>query len=390
MHINTLSYKYFIVLILVVVSLVFFLILTKPIKQAPVLEIPPLQVEIAELEKQDLYPELELTGYLQPARKVKLHFELSGQLTDRLVEAGRRVEPEELLLQMEAGDYLDIVKEAQARFSQEKAAIKRDKQLLNYVITNRKLQEEEVARMKELGQKSLASQSKYGETIQNLLRLQVEEEKLNFSVETGSARLQLRQAALQQAQRDIERTRLVAPFAGVVNAVYVQKGDYVTPAQTALEIVQVSDMDLYLEVGSVAATVLHRGQGVEVESMGEQRQGKIIAIQLDPDPETFTYSIRIRISGEGLLSGNLARAIIPLAEIQGAITVPVSAISRKEKIASVFVVRDSVVIRKRVTLGRRLGNQQVVTDGLKEGLVIVVKDVAMLNDGLRVMTQQTP
>jgi len=287
---------------------------------------------------------------------------------------------------MEAGDYLDIVKEAQARFSQEKAAIKRDKQLLNYVIANRKLQEEEVARMKELGQKSLASQSKYGETIQNLLRLQVEEEKLNFSVETGSARLQLRQAALQ----DIERTRLIAPFAGVVNAVYVQKGDYVTPAQTALEIVQVSDMDLYLEVGSVAATVLHRGQGVEVESMGEQRQGKIIAIQRDPDPETFTYSIRIRISGEGLLSGNLARAIIPLAEIQGAITVPVSAISRKEKIASVFVVRDSVVIRKRVTLGRRLGNQQVVTDGLKEGLVIVVKDVAMLNDGLRVMTQQSP
>ena len=114
MHINTLSYKYIIALTLVVVSLVFFLVLTKPIKQVPVQEIPPLRVEIAVLQKHDLYPELELTGYLQPARKVKLHFELSGQITDRLVEAGRRVEPEELLLQMEAGDYLDIVKEAAA------------------------------------------------------------------------------------------------------------------------------------------------------------------------------------------------------------------------------------------------------------------------------------
>lgn len=388
MHINTLSYKSFLFLLLLVVSIVFFLVVTEPVKEAPVQEIPPLQVDVARIHKEDLLPRLELTGYLQPARKAKLHFELSGQITARLVEAGEPVERGAVLLRMAEGDFLDKVKEAQARLTQEQAAIGRDRQLLKYVITNRELQEAEVARMEKLGQASLASQSKYGETLQNLLRLQVEEENLRYSVEIAAARLQLRESALRQAQRNVARTRLTAPFNGVVNLINAEKGDYVTPGQAILEIVQVDDMDLYVEVDGGAAATLHRGQPVTVETGGGSRQGRIIALQRDPDPATFTFGVRIRMAGAGLLPGSLARAVIQQPPLRDVLTAPVTAIARDKETAAVFVVRDGMVARVPVTLGRRVGERRVVSGALEEGALVVSRDVALLEDGLRVIAGQ--
>lgn len=353
-------------------------------------ESAPLQVEVTAVRKEDLQPRLLLTGYLQPARKAKLHFELSGQVTERRVEAGQVVKAGTVLLRLAEGDFLDKVREAQARLAQEKAAIERDRQLLKYVITNRELQEAEVARMEKLGQASLASQSKYGETMQNLLRLQVEEENLRYSVEVAEARLALRKSALSQAQRNVGRTRLTAPFDGVVNSVHVEKGDYVTPSQIAVEMVQVDDMDLYVEVDGRAAAALVSGQKVVVEVEDGVREGRIIALQRDPDPATFTFGVRIRMDGAGLLSGSLARAIIELPALRDVLTVPVAAIARGGDEVAVFGVRDGVVARIPVTLGRRVEGRQVVSGALQAGMWVVSRDVALLKNGLRVVARQTP
>jgi len=215
------------ILLLVVVSIAFLLILNKPIKQLPLQRIPPLRVAVSTAQTTDVRPRVSVTGYLRPARKASLHFELAGQLQLRYVEAGKRVAKGELLLQLEDGDYVDAVAEARVRLQQERIAIDRDRRLLSYLQDNRKLQQQEVARLQRLGKKSLASQSKYGETRQRLLQLQADEEKLQYSIKTAAERRQLRQVALRRAQRQLKRTRLLAPFDGVINAVAVQVGDYV-------------------------------------------------------------------------------------------------------------------------------------------------------------------
>ncbi len=386
-HITTLSYRSFFFLLLLVVSIVFFLVVTEPAKEAPVREIAPVQVEATAVRREDLHPRLLMTGYLQPARKAKLHFELSGQVIERRVEAGQAVRAGALLMRLAEGDFLDKAREAEARLEQEKAAIERDRQLLKYVIANRELQEAEVARMEKLGEASLASQSKYGETVQNLLRLQVEEENLRYSVEVAEARLQLREAALRQARRNVGRTRLKAPFDGVVNAVHVEKGDYVTPSQVVAEVVQIDDMDLYVEVDGGAAAALDSGRLVTVETAAGPREGRVIAIQRDPDPETFTFGVRIRVDGAGLVSGSLARAEIGLPALRDVLTVPVAAIARGEE-SAVFIVRDGVVARVPVKPGRRVEGRQVVNGALRAGDQVVSRDVALLQDGLRVIVRQ--
>ncbi len=285
------------------------------------------------------------------------------------------------MLQLADGDYRDALVEAEAHLEQERAAIERDRHLLELVARNRQLQANEVARLQQLGQESLASQSKRDEAQQRLLQLRAEEEQLRYSVATAASRLALTEAARRRASRNLARTRLSAPYDGVVNAVFLQAGDYVSPAAAALEIVQLEQLDLYLEVSGETVAALHQDQPVMVKVHDSERSGRIVAVQQDPDPRTFTHQVRIRIAGEGLLPGHPARAVLPLRAEPGALVVPVTAVLREDDQAYVFVVADGRVQRRVVTLGRREGALQVIRGGLADTETVVARDVALLSDG---------
>ena len=75
----------------------------------------------------------------------------------------------------------------------------------------------------------------------------------------------LKQAARNRAARNLERTRLAAPFAGTVNSVAVQPGDYVTSNQSVVDLIDASMLELYVEVRGDVAQSLLPGQAVDVE-----------------------------------------------------------------------------------------------------------------------------
>lgn len=66
------------------------------------------------------------------------------------------------------------------------------------------------------------------------MKLQAEEARLQYSVDSANARIMIRQAELNKAERNLGRTKLVAPFDGVVNAVFFEVGDYAASGQIAV------------------------------------------------------------------------------------------------------------------------------------------------------------
>ncbi len=382
MHNKTVSFKYALLLLLVVIALVIVLIRTRPAPQAVLQEPPVLRVETAVVRRLDLQPRTEVTGYLRPARKSTLHFEVGGRVSERLVEAGQTVTAGQPLLRLEDGDYRDAVAAAEARLEQERAAIERDRRLLAFVQRNRELQAREVERLQQLGAESLASPAKRDEALQRLLQLQAEEEKLRFSVATAAARLQLQEADLRRARRGLARTRLAAPYAGMINAVFLEVGDHVDPASPAVELVDLEQLDLYLEVNGTVAAALRMAQRVTVRPLqGEPREGVVIALQRDPDPRTFSHAVRVRLPGMGLMPGQAARALLPLPPLPDALVVPVSAVWYGERGDFVFKVEAGRLQRVAVELGPRHDPWQVVRKGLDAGDIVVSRDVALLSDG---------
>lgn len=369
-------------------ALALLLYLTRP-DRTPELEEPvPARVQVAAVLNHDLLPHQTVSGHLAPMRRAALHFELSGQVRERLVEPGQPVEAGAILLTLVEDDYRDALDRAEAQLELERRNIDKDRELLGLARRNHALQKDEVARLEQLGQDSLISQSRLDESRIKLLQLQSEVAGLQNSTDTAASRLRLLEAERSRAARDLRRAGLTAPFAGIVNGVQVEVGDYVTPNQAVAEIIDISSLDLYVEVRGELAEALSQGQPLVVTVDGRSVDGVLVALQVDPNPETFTHALRVRIPGDAARSGSVARVRLPLRLLQQAIAVPSTAILQDDGNAYVFRLDGEVLRRTPVTTGMHVGELVVITAGLTGGERVVVRDVAALSEGMRVNAVQ--
>ena len=343
---------------------------TKPNTRAELQSLPPPTVNIDFVGQIDIQPITEVTGKLQPARKARLHFQVSGQIDRRFVEAGQYVEENDEMLSIESGDFVDAVEESAAILKTERAAIERDSRLLELMQLERELQEQEVARIKKLGRDSLASKSNYDQAL--------------HSVDSARSRLMIEQAHLNKAERNLKRAQLTAPFSGTVNDVYVEVGDYVSPGQAALEIVQIDKLDLNLEITGSSAAQLQLGQNIKIVTNNDEREGQIIALAVAPDPETNTHTLKIRLPSDGLFAGQLAVAQLPGRFYKAANVIPISAILYEDGQSYVFEVINDRAVKRTVKLIERYKNVQIIA-GIESGQTIVSKDVSSLADGQAVI-----
>lgn len=346
------------------------------------------RVFVARVELHDLVPSETVSGRLDPARKAALHFELSGQVEQRAVEPGQSVAAGDLLLALSAGDYADALAEAEAQYDQEARNISRDRELLKLARRNYELQKNDLARLEQLGAESLVSKSHLDEVRIQLIKLESEVAQLKASTGSADARLALKAAARNRAARNLERTRLQAPFAGTVNRVHVQSGDYVTPSQTVAELVDAATLDLYVEVRGNVLQSLTQGQSVTVSVNGLDLPGEVIALQLDPDPVTFTHALRVRLAGNQARPGQVAQARLPLQARTGVTAIPSTAVLFEEGNTFIYRVLDGTLEQVAVSLGERVDDLQIVLSGIQPDDLIVTRDVAALSDGQTVMVEQ--
>jgi RND family efflux transporter MFP subunit len=376
--------------LLAVLAAAIVLALTAPEQQPELREVVPARVRVDQVTRHDLVPGEQVSGRLEPARKAALHFELSGQVDTRAVEPGRKVASGDLLLSLAAGDYRDALAEAEAQLKQEQRNIARDRQLLKLAQQNYALRKNDLARQQQLGAESLVSKSHLDEVRIQLIQLESEVTQLKASTGSADARLALKQAARNRAARNLARTRLEAPFAGTVNSVNAQAGDYITPVQVAVELIDASELDLYVEVRGEVAGSLQPGQAVDIDVDGRPLRGTVYALQTDPDPVTFTHALRVRLAADGVRPGQVAQVHLPLRNLQQVLAVPVTAVLYEEGETYLYRVNRAQLERVGVVLGQRVGEWQEVREGLQAGDRIVVRDVAALSDAQPVTVDDAP
>ena len=374
------------VVIAVTVLLVVILKLTAPDRSPQLQAIQPVRISTHVVQPETLMPGVNVTGRLQPANRALMRFELSGQLAERAVEPGQQVMPGDLLLRLADGDFKDALVDAKAQLAMQRAAAKRDKTLLDIARRDRELQKREVARLEKLGSESLVSASRLDQARQHLLSLESNEAQLAYKVETARAQITISESGVARAKRNLERAGLTAPFAGTVNTVELEVGDYVSPNKPALELIDTRFIDLYAEVSGQTAAALSLGQLVDVMVSGQSWKGTITALQNDPDPKTFTHALRIRLDGEHLQTGQLATVSLPLRKLDNVLTIPVSSVLRDEGSDYVFIVKQDTIKRTRISIDVRHEDVVVIQTGLSKGDLIVARDVAALTDGQRVDT----
>ncbi len=381
---KSIAHKYTLFLAVGIGLAVLILLMTEPEPQLEARVLPPLKVDVAQVVRKDVQPQVRVGGILQAARQAGLQFQIAGRVQARLVEPGQQVQQGDVLLRLDEGDFKDLMIEAQARLEQEKAAIERDRTLLKLAERNRALQEEEVKRQQRLGSDSLSSRAALDAARQRLMQLQGDEERLLFSVQTAKARLAITQAAAHRAERNWQRTQLTAPFAGTVNQVVPQPGDDVSARDVVVALLQLTELDFYAEIERSIAARLQMGQVIEVLVEGRAYAATVVALQQAPDPATYTYALRARFENPGLLPGMAVEALLTLPALTQVTVIPVSAVVHDDGETYLYVVESNTLQRRDVVLGPRQGDEQVVLEGLDDDEKIIRRGGGSLSDGQQV------
>ena len=374
-------------IIIIAAIIVWLLIWTKPQPEAKLEQLAPIKVSLTQVEEREVQPFEQVTGRLQPIKTAQIRYEVAGKVIARKVEPGEKVSTGAVLMNLDGADHQDQLQQVASELVIEQKGVRRDADLLKYAQKNLELQQQEEKRLQSLVGRNLIAQSQLDSARQRVFDLQAEVARLDYSVATNNARVSMKRAQRDIAKRNLERTTLSAPFDGIVNEVFIDEGDYVNANQAALTLVDTSEFDVQLDVRGEVIAGLALKQKVAVDINKVTVKGEIIALQLDPDINTNTHQIRVRVANNNTQSGLLAIVSLPLSAQAQSKLIPLSAVLNLHGKAYVYTVEEGIIKQLPVQLGRRIGNEVVILNGLSVGQNVVSRDVNSLSENQQVVTE---
>ena len=150
--------------------------------------------------------------------------------------------------------------------------------------------------------------------------LKLGKQSLLSEVATASteARQEAARAELHRQLLNLERTRITAPFDGVIEHVHLNAGDYATPGASCATLIDLNPMLVLAHVTEKEVESLQLGSIVS----GDTRNGRAISGQLSfigkqSDPVTRTYPVEITVdnSDYSLRSGLTVNIEVGLDEV---------------------------------------------------------------------------
>ena len=172
--------------------------------------------------------------------------------------------------------------------------------------------------------------------------------------------------ARRKARRDVELTRILTPFTGVVTARYARPGRYVQPGDTLFRVTETGPLLARVRVPEGSATGIRSGDRATVVALGGASASATVQ-QAAPaiDPASGTREIVLSVSpNAAFLPG--ASVTVRLGNRQRAvIAVPRDAVSPD---GYALVIENGRTILRPVTLGADVGDGRVeVVSGLTSG-----------------------
>lgn len=221
------------------------------------------------------------------------------------------------------------------------------------------------------------------------------------TLDDAAAALKVAEADLAVMRARLQKTRIVAPFAGLLGARQVSPGAFVRAGSPITELAQVQRLRVTFSAPERYFAQLQRGAEVRVSTTAypdHELLGKVRVI--DPIVDLGTRRVKVIATldnpGGKFRPGMSANVTVILGERPNALVIPSEAVFVEGSQALVFVIQaDSTVARTPVELGTRLREDVEVVNGLTAGTMVVRAGHQKLFPGAKVMpisaaSQQQP
>jgi membrane fusion protein (multidrug efflux system) len=191
----------------------------------------------------------------------------------------------------------------------------------------------------------------------------------------------------------LEKTRILAPFAGTLGLRRVSPGDLIEADTLITTLQTVSDLKVDFSVPERYRTLVNPDTALTLYVAGYEDPftARVRAISPRVDVATRTLTVRADVANpeRRLLPGNYARVEL-ISRNPDALLVPSVAVLQSLEAISVFTVEDGVAVRRTVETGERSAAQVEILRGLKPGDEVITSGIQSVREGQAVDVRNIP
>lgn len=376
-----------------------------------------VKVEAEKIKRTDIVSLVTANGKVQPKTDVKISANISAQIIELPVQEGDRVKRGQLLVALDPGRYQAGLDQAKAQLKLEKANLDQADQNFN--------------RIKPLFEKNLASQEQF--------------DQAQTQLSVVRARYEAAQHNVEQAEDDLDKTRITAPMDGLVSSLQAEKGETVipgtmnNPGTVIMTVSDLSSIEVEVDVDETDIALVKVGQPAEiaVDAFRDTTfKGRVVEVGSSAltagaglgQEQVTNFRVKVQLLDKvaGIKPGMTATSDITTAERKNVLAVPIQAVvlrdsselskgkdkdkkdtgafastpasptgnanpKKKKELEGVFVIREGKAVFTPVAVG--IADQQniEVLTGPKEGDVIITgsyKTLRTLDNGAKVKQEQ--
>jgi membrane fusion protein, multidrug efflux system len=345
-------------------------------KSAEVQAGPP-EVLVADVVQKEVPVIRQWVGTLNGSENAEVKARTTGYLQNRAYQEGSYVKKGDLLFEIDPRPFIATLDQAKGQLQEANAT------LLGVEL--------DAKRAKELFNTKVISEQEYTNKTQ--------------AYQTKLAAVSAAQAAVEEAQLNLDYTKVVSPLDGIAGQAQAQIGDLVgTGSNTALTTVsEIEPIRCYFPISEQSYWEFADRLKEWMRVPEDKRPGKIELILPDGsvyphkgkfafvdrqvDPKTGTIQIAVTFPNPELTlrPGQYVTARAEIDQIPNALLIPQEAVSELQGGVQVGVVgSDGKAEIRAIKIGPVYGQMIVVTEGLKAGEKVIVEGFQKIRQGIEV------
>ena len=294
---------------------------------------PPMPVEVAQVVENGVSEKFEAVGTIEAIEEITVVSEINATVVNIPFTEGSHINKGELIVQLDDAQLAAEVNRSEALYEQSLATYNRVKIIVE--------------------QKAGSQQD----------------------LDDALASLKVAEANLELTQARLEKTKIVAPFDGMIGSRKISVGSFLRTGDAITELANLNEIRISFSAPERFLSDLKRGSEVIVSSPvypGHEVKGSIVA--------------RVQNPGQKFRPGMSANVSVILRERANALTIPTEAVFANGNQSFVYIINpDSTVAPSPVTLGLQLSKVVEVVSGLQQGMQIVTAGHQKLYPGAKVI-----
>ncbi len=353
--------------------------------QRDVLEETPLPVKVEKAQKGNLIIRLKSPGEAVTDRKIIMKAEVSGKIKSLNAEESRHVKKGEILLEIEDEEYkLELESQEADRL-----------RYLSEILLEKKFGEYE-ERSSRPGEKNILEAEKEYEKARQLFQNGVisteefEKKSKQYElalIESGERKEEIRAAAkgltqaeirVKKAMMTLEKTKIRAPFYGIVYDIKISPGEHVSNGSELFTLINIERIKVHAKVLESEIRKMKVGREVELtfSSYPEKSfKGTVKAISPIVNPEDKTCKVIIDVAnpGEEIKPGMHVDVEIASNIYENRLLIPQEAVLVRGGRKMAFVVEDGIAKWRYIQVGFENEDFVEVLEGIEEGEQVITE-----------------